>query len=397
MASCVCVCGGSAVEFWRIWRLLGTRGLRGLGVSASRDFIRSHRDAAVGGGLPDFGMPDLCVFEGLAAGQVAFLSTPVEFLASAQEADRELPQLRLQPVPSGLSGNEVVRVSERLYVTAPATSLAWVARRHGVIGLLRLLYEFCGCYAVDLGRPAGFKGVGPLVTWGELYELGGGGAGARGAALLRRLLPFVAEECASPVQAAVIALLCLPPSMGGVGLPLPEANRPVLPGDQATPVRDGCPYVVDAVWEWAKAVVEYDSGAGYPGVHTAPRHSARRLALEARGYRVVGLAGPELADEDLFLGAALELAARLGVPVSRERLGAGWPARHRLLRKELLCGVGAWRASASESCEPGMGEGRPTRDVRPTPSWTEPATVRASRPLAAKWWTNPPMVRAHLF
>lgn len=156
------------------------------------------------------------------------------------------------------------------------------------VGRLALLgLELCGGYALDPCDPKGFRRRDPLARREELLAATERCRGVRGVKRARRALAFVADGSASPMESAVVALLCAPRAIGGYGLPLPLLNHRIdLSGDSGA-MSGSAFFSCDLFWPDGGVAVEYDSDMFHTGSERIARDSERRNALSYLGISVV--------------------------------------------------------------------------------------------------------------
>ena len=348
----VCVCGASAIEFWRTWRLAGPRGLVAMGVRPTAAFVQDWRECVWNGAAPTFEAPSEAWLARLTDTDELGFSAPIDlYVSHGQKRGFDLRKTS-HMLPDALPPRSLVCVTEHVFVTAPELSLALTCEKLSRPEAVRLLFEFCGRYATDPGSEGGFVGCEPLTSTNNLALFTSTSLGTRGASALASHLPFVCNGCASPMEAAMIALLCLPPRNGGFGLPLPQANLPILPTDSVRPLMDRRFYVGDAVWPQDRVVAEYDSKAEHSNQTAVAHDNARRTALEALGYHVASVTLPTLANPQLLRTLAIDLFKRLGRRFRPERFGADWRKRQASLQLELLDVPLRWMRQAKEGAGP---------------------------------------------
>ena len=331
-----CLYGSSALEFWHLWRLWKTAGLLQMEIQPNGKFNRDWRFCLVAGALPRFKAPPAEVLASLMAERGVFLSQPVDFLVHPCESRSHTPLIECHRVPSCLSSEFLVRVTPQVCVTSPAAALAWSCARLTRAESLRLIDEFCGSLAVDPGSARGFVARDPLLQIGDLHKFCSVAHGMRGAARILSHLPFALENCASPLEAAMATLLCLPIRNGGYGLPLPTMNNAVLPKGFAENIADRSYYVGDAVWEQSRIIVEYDSRMEHSSDRDIAHDHIRELALESQGYHVTSVTPGILFTAGLFHKVALDTARRIRHRLRPKGFDASWFERRAQIRKELL-------------------------------------------------------------
>lgn len=242
------------------------------------------------------------------------------------------------------------RVGDGIYVCTPAVCLLQVASvvtkrfsgeidsRFCIVIVAQVACELCGQYSLTAdGECIRRK---PLLTLGDLFLLVAERAGSYGVNLLGDALRWVIENTRSPKEVAVFLLLCLPPRLGGFGLPRPRSNydinvRAVRTGLFATWITCN----VDFYWGQAHLVVEYDSRTYHDDLGPAKtsRDAERADALRELGYTVVTIRRDDLYNPRLFREKAQEIAEALSYelpPGTAEFRSANGILRNMLLRHD---------------------------------------------------------------
>ena len=157
-------------------------------------------------------------------------------------------------------------------------------------------------------------------------------SGQRGAIGARKVIRWVLDGSASPMETATYLLLCLPRRLGGYGLPKPVLN-PVLLISGPDGVKKRYP---DLFWYGANIDVEYNSDEEHSGEWARYRDSKREVELTVADVRVLPLTRPQLMDAHEFDGFAHGLRRMLGI---RSRpFDPDWSYRRDELRRFLLPG-----------------------------------------------------------
>lgn len=340
----VCLCAGSAIEFWRAIRLQGPSALARMRLQhdAAASSLPDWRKAGSIKRLPVFQAPSHAWLAATLLNDGSPLSGPIDLLVSTGESRGYSLSAVGHRVPSDLLLQEVVRVNEHVYVTSPARSLFDVERGLSRCEFLRLASEFCGSYAIDAGGQRGFQTVPPLLQVADIIETCRPRIKTRAGIRLMRGLSFALDGCASPAEASMALLLCLPFRDGGYSLPLPKMNETVVPTAYVKPLMDRNHYVGDAVWRDRRVIVEYDSRTEHSRGLSVAHDNVRKLALESMGYHVVSVTNVMLADKGLFEKVALDVAKRLGRRVDRNRRAENWDELHAHAREVLINTPANW-------------------------------------------------------
>lgn len=86
------------------------------------------------------------------------------------------------------------------------------------------------------------------------------------------------------MESLLSMLLCLPPSLGGFGLPRPELNCPIETNEGSVAMRR-----CDLCWPDQQFALEYDSDTFHSDASKLHLDSSRRSALEKAGVHVVSI------------------------------------------------------------------------------------------------------------
>ncbi|MDO4442558.1 MAG: hypothetical protein Q4B69_01615 [Slackia sp.] len=195
---------------------------------------------------------------------------------------------------------------------------------------------------------SGFASGLPLTDAAKMSAFISKAACERGVKNARRVARYLVEGCASPMEAVLAALLHVPRSRGGYGLPKPLANYRIDMRRGDSKAAGGSYYVCDLYWPDARLCVEYDSDMFHTGSERIASDSSRRNALAFRGISVVSVTRRQIMSREEMDRVAHLLAKKLGVRFSSPLYDFG--ERQRALRAELLSfgsgivGRNVWRA-----------------------------------------------------
>lgn len=278
---------------------------------------------------------------------------PEKFPLDLVSAERERHQssrrykrhLWTRPVPPGA----LSQIGPDEYIFTPVYCLMQVAagvaksykgqvdERFYVVIVAQLGCELCGQYSV-VDCPDGFVFRVPLASTGEISVAIDTMKGLRGLGNLKRAFPWIIDNTRSPKETDLFLLLCLPPELGGFGLPRPLSNFDL----DVSSVTYGffarwntCN--VDFFWPQAKLVVEYDSQQFHEGDEKVKRDRLRAEALEKLGYTVVTITHDDLYSVHRLRDKACEIADALGAelpPVTIDFIEVNNILRTMLLRHD---------------------------------------------------------------
>lgn len=234
------------------------------------------------------------------------------------------------------------KVAPSVYVSSPESCFCQMALDLSPVQLLLRGYELCGTFSVDaLGGGKLLSGIGPRTSVSSLAEYIEAHYGLNGTKKAKKVLPFIRDYSASPMESRLVLLLCLPQSWGGYGLPWPELNSPVPVVDSA--LRGSNDFVAkrplrcDLRWSDAGFALEYDSDAHHVGREKIAKDSIRRTRIGLGGVHVVSVTKPQVMGMASFDEVARLVARCLGVRQRARRKDV--LERRFALRKELFEGL----------------------------------------------------------
>ncbi|MDO5118995.1 MAG: hypothetical protein Q4G41_03475 [Coriobacteriales bacterium] len=212
------------------------------------------------------------------------------------------------PIPDG--AYELLKDGSR--ICTPEFTYLLMARLLSDEELALFGLEICGTYAIDKKDKKGFvSGTTPQTNVKRLEAFLGGCSGAPGSVRAKRVLRWVVDKSASPMESMLVLLLCLPRRMGGFGLPMPELNVSVNELRGLRDVDRG-PFV-DLLWRLARFSLEYDSDLEHTGKDRISRDSIRRVLLEELKIRSFSVTSEQVNDSVELARIARITSKALGV------------------------------------------------------------------------------------
>lgn len=251
---------------------------------------------------------------------------PLEVLVKSASQRSRSRAVRARVWGGKIADRAFRKVDDELYVSSPEFVFLQMATVLAIPQLAALGMELCGTYrrevrvsALGTGEDAWvtvyqqFPLTTPRRIRGFLARMKGAPGQSRALAALRYVLP----DSASPMETAILLLLCLPRRLGGYALPLPVFNPPITfsrAGRRHTLRNSAKP---DLYWKKAKLDLEYDSDE-FHSTEKLAISSMRRKALERMGVEVIGLTKDEVESVELFHATALRIARCLGKEIRAE-------------------------------------------------------------------------------
>ena len=224
-----------------------------------------------------------------------------------------------------------------IFICSPELTFILMAQMLTVLELVTLGFELCGAYALDATSSEGFYKRDPLTSVAALQRYLDRVGPLHGAKKARRALRYITDNSASPMETIVAMLLCLPCSLGGYGIALPQLNSRInicVSGNHRNGKKH---YVCDMLWTDHRLSVEYDSSTWHAGEDQITQDSRRRADLIAAGLTVVSITKGQVFDARSFDRAARLLAKRTGKTIRNKNYSEA--TRRYELRMALLKNV----------------------------------------------------------
>lgn len=241
-------------------------------------------------------------------------------------------------------GKSFVKIADGCYMSTPEACFLQLAKRLDYVDLLMVGMELCGTFGIDPREPGGFlsrKWSCTPSTRELLQRYAQKATRAHGRAKALRAVRRLANGSASPKEAQLYLLLCLPRCEGGYGLAKPLLNRRVrVVGGEAVVVGEKSDLGLaetrrpDLYWRDSKVALEYESDDWHAGAVGLSRDSKRRGDLEFANVHVVTVTKKQLYRSDLLDKVAHVVARRTGKRVPA--WSADWGRLHTELRNKLF-------------------------------------------------------------
>lgn len=262
-----------------------------------------------------------------------FLTDPVHLLVADASERRLVKDALCHAAPARTLPRFVLETPSGLLVEGPGLCLLHAACELPLSCVAELAYEFCGNYRLR-SDSRGFADCDPLTSRLELVRFAEAIGNAKGSRRLGRALAYVRDGSRSPMETVIVLLLCLPPRLGGYGLPMPLLNHRVDVGRNGRKTSSNKYYVCDAFWPEAWLDVEYDSDLAHTGPLRIAKDAKRRNGLASLGVTVITVTKEQAFNCDEMDRIAHAVAKKL-----RWRLhvgGSEWVKARAGLRRELL-------------------------------------------------------------
>lgn len=199
-----------------------------------------------------------------------------------------------------------------VYVVSPEVALLQVASSLGFYRTLALAMELCGTYSLDDSRSCEFD-VAALTSPERIGNVVRLCEGVNGAGIMRKALPFVVANSASPRETALAILLGLTRKMGGWGCGIPKLNHRIELSNEARKQCGRSYLIADLFYDAAGLDIEYQGKEWHTSDEGRARDEARQNALMQMGVSCVFVSSEQLTDEAKMEGIAGLIRKRLGL------------------------------------------------------------------------------------
>lgn len=271
------------------------------------------------------------------------IGSPLHAFVARAEDRRNAKTIKFHVVQN-VPRRSFVKLENNVYLSTPETCFLQLANSLSFEDLVLVGLELCGFYGTIRTHEAGNRGKTstmetrkPRMTPRSLSTYLQRAGRNHGIAKATKAARHIVAGSASPMESALVSLLCLPNTYGGYSLPRPLLNHEVklskrsklkLPTTMTGVLRP------DLCWPKEKLVIEYDSDLFHSGVEKLNRDSRRRAILELEGYHVISVTKKQLYGEIAFDEIAKTVARYLDCRI-RIRT-KDFESRQRTLRKKAL-------------------------------------------------------------
>ena len=203
------------------------------------------------------------------------------------------------------------KIAQDLYISTPEATFLRLGKEPGLIQLITVGYELCGSYGLSAQSSSGFLRREPRSNPRLIERYLEKCEGIHGVKAAKRASSYLIKGSASPMESLLSMLLCLPPSLGGFGLPRPELNCPIETNEGSVAMRR-----CDLCWPDQQFALEYDSGTFHSDASKLHLDSGRRSALEKAGVHVASVTKNQVFDRGQLFNLATIASKRPGKPLS---------------------------------------------------------------------------------
>lgn len=236
---------------------------------------------------------------------------PVSILVSCKANMRKSQNLSPRIWSGKHPSRSFYKIAQGLYVSTPEATFLQLGKESSLIQLITIGYELCGSYGLSAQSDSGFLRREPRSNPQLIERYLEKCDGIHGVKAAKRASSYIAKGSASPMESLLSMFLCLPPSLGGFGLPLPELNFPIETNEGGIVMRR-----CDLYWPDQRFALEYDSDTFHSDASKLHLDSSRRSTLEKAGVHVVSVTKNQVFDRGQLFNLATIVSKRLGKRLS---------------------------------------------------------------------------------
>lgn len=231
---------------------------------------------------------------------------PVSILVSCKANMRKSQNLSPRIWSGKHPSRSFCKIAQGLYVSTPEATFLQLGKESSLIQLITIGYELCGSYGLSAQSDSGFLRREPRSNPQLIERYLEKCDGIHGVKAAKRASSYIAKGSASPMESLLSMLLCLPPSLGGFGLPRPELNFPIETNEGGIVMRR-----CDLYWPDQRFALEYDSDTFHSDASKLHLDSSRRSTLEKAGVHVVSVTKNQVFDRGQLFNLATIVSKRL--------------------------------------------------------------------------------------
>lgn len=226
---------------------------------------------------------------------------------------RNLPEIRMHASTYPLTGGPFRHIAHGICASSPELCFVQLARGFNIHELVLAGNCLCGSFCIDPAGGSELKARQPITSPRKIAGFLGKNSGLPGIKQARKALPLITPNTASPPESFLGAALTLPRRYGGYQLAGLKANQRITPSSQAQAIASRKTLVPDLCHKKARLAIEYDSNAEHMTAQQITRDAAKRLALEADGYKVITVTARQLRSQSEMQHIAEQAARRMGI------------------------------------------------------------------------------------
>lgn len=236
----------------------------------------------------------------------------IDVLVSDCSRKRNIDGVRTHLHRSPIPPDELISLGKGLYVVDIRRCALEAATYLKLCELVEYYYEICGAYAMPLEAEDVYLEKAPQASTSSLRKYFRAHPGKHGVKKARRALRYVRDGARSPMETAVIMLLAMPKSLGGLGIREIEMDVKIRVTKRASSLTRRTYFYFDIFIKRARLDIEYN-GIVHEREDVEPIDEERKNALDAMGYQLVTVRRQALFDAKAFRRLFTSIRRRVGI------------------------------------------------------------------------------------
>lgn len=167
--------------------------------------------------LPPAGKTTRADVDGLASFGLGYLAKPVHLLVPSSECRIRCADARCHVRSGPFPARSFLPIDEGTFSSSPELAFVQMAEVLDCPRLVKLGDELCGIYGIETVGIVDFDRTSPFTTVKRLGRFLLKAECMPGLVKARKAVRHIAPGSASPMETAIVLLLCLPPRLGGYG------------------------------------------------------------------------------------------------------------------------------------------------------------------------------------
>lgn len=237
---------------------------------------------------------------------------PMHLLVANRSVHAKRPDIRTHQCSIDLPEGSLLKVATDCYACSPALTLIQLAATVEDTDILKIAYEFMGLYTLHTEQGRDAVPAAQAMTIPSLKHYLQQLPKTKGSAVVRSLLPHLAERSRSPLETATTLLLTMPGVHGGFGLKMPKLNYEVELDPEVAEAFGRHTIECDLFFKDARVDVECNSRY-HNNEHQRQLDDERSSALASMGILVLPISISQLEDLNKLESTVKTIAARSGI------------------------------------------------------------------------------------
>lgn len=217
----------------------------------------------------------------------------------------------------------VRHIARDVWVVSPGLCALQAAEQLEFRECVEYYYELCGRYRLPLEAHGTYAECRPATSTAELRDVFDACSGSWGAKRARRAIGYVRDGARSPMETALMMMLVMPKSEGGLGIRDIEMDVRIPVSGYATKLTTSRCFFSDIFLRRAQLSIEY-GGIVHEEASRMASDNERTNALRAMGYDVIDVSRQNFFDRDAFRRTMAAISRKAGIRPSQLPEGFGW-------------------------------------------------------------------------